>query len=216
MLAASVVAGHYDPADHHQRIGIGHPRGAGKLLRRLARRSGASHERSVFFTVLPAAKSGVFAAVILGMGRAVGETMAVIMVAGNQTAILPGGLAAADVRTLTANIVLEMAYAADLHRERADCDGGRAVRLYPNHQPFLLAAEKEGEAVNAKRRRLQSRRPCGSAVYAAGACTLGVLLMLVVYILVKGLPHLTPELFSLALQFRKRLACFRRWSTRSR
>ena len=50
--------------------------------------------------------------------------------------------------------------------------------------------------MNAKRRRLQSRvlRLC---VYAAGACTLGVLLMLVVYILVKGLPHLTPELFSL-------------------
>ena len=75
---------------------------------------GASHERSVFFTVLPAAKSGVFAAVILGMGRAVGETMAVIMVAGNQTAMpgspLPG------LRTLTANIVMEMAYAADLHR----------------------------------------------------------------------------------------------------
>ena len=75
---------------------------------------GASHERSVFFTVLPAAKSGVFAAVILGMGRAVGETMAVIMVAGNQTA-MPGG-PLQGLRTLTANIVLEMAYAADLHR----------------------------------------------------------------------------------------------------
>ena len=75
---------------------------------------GASHERSVFFTVLPAAKSGVFAAVILGMGRAVGETMVVIMVAGNQTA-MPGG-PLQGLRTLTANIVLEMAYAADLHR----------------------------------------------------------------------------------------------------
>lgn len=75
---------------------------------------GASHERSVFFTVLPAAKSGVFAAVILGMGRAVGETMAVIMVAGNQTA-MPGS-PLQGLRTLTANIVMEMAYAADLHR----------------------------------------------------------------------------------------------------
>ena len=74
----------------------------------------ASHERSVFFTVLPAAKSGVFAAVILGMGRAVGETMAVIMVAGNQTA-MPGS-PLQGLRTLTANIVMEMAYAADLHR----------------------------------------------------------------------------------------------------
>ena len=75
---------------------------------------GASHERSVFFTVLPAAKSGVFAAVILGMGRAVGETMAVIMVAGNQTA-MPGS-PLQGLRTLTANIVMEMVYAADLHR----------------------------------------------------------------------------------------------------
>ena len=76
---------------------------------------GASHERSVFFATLPAAKSGIMAAVILGIGRAIGETMAVIMVAGNQPrmpkTILKG------VRTLTGNIVIEMGYAADLHRE---------------------------------------------------------------------------------------------------
>lgn len=76
---------------------------------------GATHERSVFFTVLPAAKSGITAGVILGVGRAIGETMAVIMVAGNQ-AVIPTGLLK-GVRTLTANIVLEMGYAADLHRE---------------------------------------------------------------------------------------------------
>lgn len=75
---------------------------------------GASHERSVFMTVLPAAKSGVMAGVILGIGRAIGETMAVIMVAGNQTA-MPHGILS-GVRTMTANIVLEMGYAADLHR----------------------------------------------------------------------------------------------------
>ena len=76
---------------------------------------GASHERSVFFAVLPAAKSGILAAVILGLGRAVGETMAVVMVAGNQ-AIIPEKLTQ-GVRTMTANIVLEMGYATDLHRE---------------------------------------------------------------------------------------------------
>lgn len=75
---------------------------------------GATHERSVFFTVVPAAKSGILAAVILGVGRAVGETMAVIMVAGNQP-IMPSG-SLAGLRTMTANIVMEMAYAADLHR----------------------------------------------------------------------------------------------------
>jgi phosphate transport system permease protein len=76
---------------------------------------GATHERSVFFALLPAAKSGTLASVILGVGRAIGETMAVIMVAGNQ-AIIPSGLLS-GVRTLTANIVLEMGYATDLHRE---------------------------------------------------------------------------------------------------
>ena len=76
---------------------------------------GATHERSVFFAVLPAAKSGVLSAVILGIGRAIGETMAVVMVAGNQT-WMPQGLFQ-GLRTMTSNIVIEMGYAADLHRE---------------------------------------------------------------------------------------------------
>ncbi len=76
---------------------------------------GASHERSVFFITLPAAKSGIFAGVVLGIGRAIGETMAVMMVAGNQP-MIPEKLTS-GVRTLTTNIVLEMGYATDLHRE---------------------------------------------------------------------------------------------------
>ena len=76
---------------------------------------GATHERSVFFTVLPAATSGIVAGIILGFGRAIGETMAVILVAGNQ-ARMPDGILG-GTRTLTANIVLEMGYATDLHRE---------------------------------------------------------------------------------------------------
>ncbi len=76
---------------------------------------GATHERSVFCTVIPAAKSGILAGVILGIGRAIGETMAVIMVAGNQARIPSSLLKGA--RTMTANIVLEMGYATDLHRE---------------------------------------------------------------------------------------------------
>ena len=65
--------------------------------------------------VLPAAKSGVIAGIVLGIGRAIGETMAVVMVAGNQPR-MPAGLFK-GLRTMTANIVLEMGYAADLHRE---------------------------------------------------------------------------------------------------
>ncbi len=76
---------------------------------------GDTHEKSVFRVVLPAAKSGIMAGVILGIGRAIGETMALIMVAGNQK-VIPGSLLD-GVRTLTGNIVLEMGYATDLHRE---------------------------------------------------------------------------------------------------
>lgn len=76
---------------------------------------GATHERSIFKVMIPAAKSGVIAGIVLGIGRAVGETMAVIMVAGNQ-ARMPAAITK-GVRTLTANIVMEMGYAADLHRE---------------------------------------------------------------------------------------------------
>lgn len=76
---------------------------------------GASHAQSVYSVVFPAAKSGIKAGIVLGMGRAIGETMAVIMVAGNQ-ARMPHS-AVSGVRTMTANIVLEMGYAAGLHRE---------------------------------------------------------------------------------------------------
>ena len=71
---------------------------------------GAGHVRSVFFTVVPAAKSGILSAVLLGLGRAVGETMAVIMVAGN-VAQMPKLLE--PVRFLTTAIVTEMAYASE-------------------------------------------------------------------------------------------------------
>lgn len=76
---------------------------------------GATHERSVFAAMMPAARSGIMAGVILGIGRAIGETMAVIMVAGNQPRIT--GNILKGIRTLTANIVMEMGYATDLHRE---------------------------------------------------------------------------------------------------
>lgn len=76
---------------------------------------GATKERSVFSVVLPAAKSGVLAGVALGIGRVIGETMAVVMVAGNQ-ALIPESLLS-GVRTMTANIVLEMGYASGLHQE---------------------------------------------------------------------------------------------------
>ena len=76
---------------------------------------GATHERSVFFGTVLAAKSGIMAGVILGVGRAIGETMAVSMVAGNQP-VLPDSILS-GVRTMTANVIIEMGYAEGLHRE---------------------------------------------------------------------------------------------------
>lgn len=76
---------------------------------------GASKEISIFKVVVPAAKSGIISSFILGIGRAIGETMAVYLIAGNQpripTSITQG------VRTLTTNIVIEMAYATPNHRQ---------------------------------------------------------------------------------------------------
>lgn len=83
-------------------------------LREGALALGAGEERAIFAVELPAAKSGVLAGIVLGIGRAIGETMAVVMVAGNAQ-MLPTGLFG-SVRTLTANIVLELGYAQDLHR----------------------------------------------------------------------------------------------------
>lgn len=76
---------------------------------------GATHERAIFSVMLPAAKSGVLAGVVLGIGRAIGETMAVIMVAGNQPRLTASLLK--GIRTMTANIVMEMGYATGLHRK---------------------------------------------------------------------------------------------------
>ena len=76
---------------------------------------GTTHERAILTVVVPAAKNGILSAVILGIGRAIGETMAVILVAGNQPRI-PTELNQ-GVRTLTTNIVMEMAYATGQHRE---------------------------------------------------------------------------------------------------
>lgn len=76
---------------------------------------GATRWQSVHMVILKAARSGIVAAVILGMGRAIGETMAVIMVAGNAVKIPHSALD--SVRTLTANIALEMNMATGLHRQ---------------------------------------------------------------------------------------------------
>ena len=76
---------------------------------------GATKIRTIFGVQIRAAKSGIFSGVMLGIGRAIGETMAVLLVAGN-TALIPTSLFS-SVRTLTTNVALEMSYAFGLHEE---------------------------------------------------------------------------------------------------
>lgn len=106
---------------------------------------GASHERAVFTVVVPAAASGILASVVLGVGRAMGETMAVVMVAGNQP-IVPESLLA-GVRTLTANIVLEMGYAAGLHRGALIATGVVLFVFVMALSLLFSAIKRRGEAL---------------------------------------------------------------------
>ena len=179
---------------------------------------GATHERSVFYAVLPAAKSGVLSAVILGIGRAIGETMAVVMVAGNQT-WMPKGLFQ-GLRTMTSNIVIEMGYAADLHREALIATG---VVLFVfillinlcfslvkggRTMPEIAAAQTAADMTYAKPHEFlptggSNRRAARAQAAAlrwlvrmAALLTAAVLVFLIGYILVMGIPNLKPELFA--------------------
>jgi len=78
---------------------------------------GATKEETIFKVVLPAAQSGILTSIILGIGRAVGETMAVVMVAGGAVMPLDKIALLKPIRTLTANIVTEMSYSSGLHTE---------------------------------------------------------------------------------------------------
>lgn len=106
---------------------------------------GATHERTVFKVMMPAAKSGIISAIILGVGRAIGETMAVVLIAGNQP-IIPQSLTS-GVRTLTTNIVLEMAYAAGEHREALIATGVVLfVFILIINGAFMFVKRKESKA----------------------------------------------------------------------
>jgi len=77
---------------------------------------GANHLQTIFKVMLPSARSGIIAGIILGVGRAIGETMAIILVAGNPSGGFPFSIFD-QVRPLTTNIALELSYAQGLHQE---------------------------------------------------------------------------------------------------
>ena len=166
---------------------------------------GGTHERAIFTVVLPAAKSGVVAAIVLGIGRAIGETMAVIMVAGNQPR-MPEGIFR-GVRTLTANIVIEMGYASGLHRE-ALIATGVVLFVFILLLNFCVALLKRGKnsmssnEVTWKDKLKAYTRTPGSLivmllVMLSAIMTFAVLIFLIVYVLAHGVPYLKPSIFSL-------------------
>lgn len=105
---------------------------------------GATEERSICKVVIPAAKSGIFASVVLGIGRAIGETMAVILVAGGQPRITFNPLK--GIRTLTTNVVTDMAYAQGQHREALIASGLVLFVFILIINAALFAVKKRGMA----------------------------------------------------------------------
>ena len=152
---------------------------------------GATHEKSVFSAVLPAARSGLTAGVVLGIGRAVGETMAVVMVAGNQTAV-PGSLLS-GVRTMTANIVLEMGYAGEgLHRDALVATAVVLMVFVLIINLSFSMLKKGGRTMKAKKAGRKSFSAVfRTAVMLSAVITAAAALLVLVYILYNGIPGLT-------------------------
>ncbi|WP_437567743.1 phosphate ABC transporter permease subunit PstC [Sorangium sp. So ce542] len=192
---------------------------------------GATEWQTIVRVVLPAARSGLVAAVILGMGRAVGETMAVIMVAGNSVQMPRSPLD--SVRTLTANIALEMGYAAGEHRAALFATGvvlfliimvlnttanlargrkkarspRRAVSAMLERFAAFRAARKaaprgpDGASSGARPRKVHPRTVQAAArvlLWSMMAATLLVLLVIVGFVLERGIPHLSWTFLSAA------------------
>ena len=166
-----------------------------------ARALGATHEQAVFRTVVPAAKSSIVASLILGVGRAIGETMAVIMIAGNSPEI-PGGLFG-SVRTLTANIVMEMGYAGEVQMG-ALLATGVVLLIFIAVINLLFGLVVSGGKKNKGGKKLALGIPqpkwlnfsaIGKAVSWVCAVFVAVFLALIIgYIVIRGLPHNTGSL----------------------
>lgn len=168
-----------------------------------ARALGATHEEAVFRAVVPAAKSGIVASIILGIGRAVGETMAVIMVAGNVVEY-PKGLFE-SFRVLTANIVMEMGYAGDLQLGALISTGVVLLIfiLIINLLTGLVASGGKRDKTHKKRYieplskffKLIKIEKIGKVItYISSAIASIGLLSIILFVCVKGIPHLSSQL----------------------
>ncbi len=165
-----------------------------------ARALGATHEQAVFRTVVPAAKSSITASLILGVGRAIGETMAVIMIAGNSPEF-PGGLFG-SFRTMTANIVLEMGYAGEVQMGALLSTAViLLIFIAIINLLFGLVVSDKRKAKGGKKLSVGVRMPkwlkpaaIGKVVCWICAVFVAVFLAFIIgYIVIRGVPHLSVD-----------------------
>ena len=164
---------------------------------------GATKEQAVFTVTLPAARSGVISGLIMGTGRAIGETMAVIMVCGNSPSF-PGGLLT-NIRTLTTNVALEMSYAAAGTHKSALIATGLVLLVFILAINFSIGMIKKECGGKARKRRMSGAEHAAGALYkrkglfsAAGkyvsmamsAVVVVSLVGIVAYVMVRGLPNM--------------------------
>lgn len=172
---------------------------------------GSTHSQAIFFVVVPAAKSGIFTAIILGIGRAIGETMAVIMIAGNAP-FIPKGLFS-YFRTLTINVALEMGYATGLHRS-ALVATGFVLLMFILFLNFLLNFIKDGtfnfnflsskKNINYKEELIKPKVKMKTNTFWSNFLkTISVicsfissvsLIFIIIFVLIKGLPNINMHL----------------------
>lgn len=180
-------------------------------LYRGARAMGAGHTGAIFTVVLPAARSGIRSAALLGLGRAVGETMAVVMVAGNQ-ARLPAGLTD-GIRTLSTGIVVEMGYATGIHRAALITLALVLFAVILMLNLWLMCPSSPGASRNAwgisqllfpKKESL--RRIWAKAPSFSGILTVTALLAILAFVIVSGTPHLHEALPGMLAPFVTTLA----------
>ena len=176
-----------------------------------ARALGDTHTQAVFSVVVPSAKSGIVASIILGIGRAVGETMAVVMLAGNNT-IFPTSLFG-SFRTMTANVVLEMGYAGELQLGALIATGCILfIFVLIINTLFHLIYNKQNRADNNKKTRIRiiplrlksllKTRPVWYVkvkrllCYTTAIISIMSLVFIVSFILFNGIPNLNLSLLT--------------------
>lgn len=168
---------------------------------------GSTHAQSVFKVVVPEAKSGIYTAIVLGIGRAIGETMAVIMIAGNAPYI-PTSLFS-YFRTLTINVQLEMGYAEGLHRSALVATGFVLLMFIvmlniilnivkKNRGGYQLSMFKKkikySENFSFKKYKMKNNtfvsKLLKSISFICTATSISALIFIIVFILYKGLPNI--------------------------